>query len=375
MPKLNARLPKYSLHRRSGLAVVFLGGKAIYLGPHGSPESKTKYREVVGDWLKGRSARPAPTRRAKTSAVPAATNVATVLLAYREHARAYYTDSREVQTLGEALRPLRLAHGKMPLDQLRPEHIRAIRAEWIAAGLARSTINNRVNRIKRFLRWAVAHEHAAPDTLGRIAAIEALKSGRMGVRETGPVEPVEWELVAKTLEHLPAMVRDLVLFLWHTGARPGEATALTTGDIDMGGDVWYARPRHHKNAYRGQDREIPIGPKAQEALRPWLLADPDRVIFSPMRVDDRQTRRRGRRLPGERYSRCGLGQAIRRACDRAGVERWHPSQLRHSAATRLRSEGGIDAAATVLGHADPGTTLIYAARDRDKATELIRRVG
>ena len=39
MPKRTQSVPKYRLHKRSGQAVVSLGGKDRYLGPHGSLES------------------------------------------------------------------------------------------------------------------------------------------------------------------------------------------------------------------------------------------------------------------------------------------------------------------------------------------------
>jgi len=50
MPKLVTRGPKYSRHKASGQAIVKVGGRVHYLGPHGSPESKTRFQEVVSKW-------------------------------------------------------------------------------------------------------------------------------------------------------------------------------------------------------------------------------------------------------------------------------------------------------------------------------------
>jgi integrase len=111
-------------------------------------------------------------------------------------------------------------------------------------------------------------------------------------------------------------------------------------------------------------------------LGPWLLPKkPDEPIFSPRRVDPRQAKRRGRRLPGRFYSRCGFAQVIARACDRAKVPNWTPNLLRHAAATRLREIHGIEAAQVVLGHSKPDTTLIYTSTARAQAVEAIRNVG
>ena len=61
--------------------------------------------------------------------------------------------------------------------------------------------------------------------------------------------------------------------------------------------------------------------------------------------------------------------------DRAGVERFSPNRLRHSAATRLRKEFGLDAARVVLGHRSARVTEIYAELDLEKAREAIEEVG
>ena len=54
---------------------------------------------------------------------------------------------------------------------------------------------------------------------------------------------------------------------------------------------------------------------------------------------------------------------------------WHPNQLRHNAATRLRKEFGVELARIVLGHATAFTTEIYVEADRAQAMEVIAKVG
>ena len=46
------RVPKYRLHKPTGLAVVRLGGRDLYIGPYGTPESEARYKSVVAEWLK-----------------------------------------------------------------------------------------------------------------------------------------------------------------------------------------------------------------------------------------------------------------------------------------------------------------------------------
>jgi integrase len=76
-----------------------------------------------------------------------------------------------------------------------------------------------------------------------------------------------------------------------------------------------------------------------------------------------------------RYNKNSYYRAIARGCDRAGVPRWHPNQLRHLAATRLRKEFGLDVARAVLGHSSPAVTEVYAELDLGKAAEAMARVG
>ena len=48
---MSQAVPKYSLHKASGHAFVYLQRKPHYLGKHGSPESKAKYQAIVGKWM------------------------------------------------------------------------------------------------------------------------------------------------------------------------------------------------------------------------------------------------------------------------------------------------------------------------------------
>jgi hypothetical protein len=43
-------VPKYSLHKASGRAYVYLEGKRVYLGKHGSEESHRAYADEISKW-------------------------------------------------------------------------------------------------------------------------------------------------------------------------------------------------------------------------------------------------------------------------------------------------------------------------------------
>jgi site-specific recombinase XerC len=57
------------------------------------------------------------------------------------------------------------------------------------------------------------------------------------------------------------------------------------------------------------------------------------------------------------------------------AHRWHPNRLRHSAATRIRHQFGLEASQAVLGHSEIGTTQIYAEKNLDAARTIMQQVG
>ena len=57
------------------------------------------------------------------------------------------------------------------------------------------------------------------------------------------------------------------------------------------------------------------------------------------------------------------------------MEHWSPNQLRHTRATEVRAQFGLDGAASILGHAQIGVTQVYAEQDQARALEVARRIG
>lgn len=94
---------------------------------------------------------------------------------------------------------------------------------------------------------------------------------------------------------------------------------------------------------------------------------------------------RPRKRPGESYTvnsyrraiEYGIkkANAVRAESGKPSIPHWHPNQLRHNAATRLRREFGLDVARAVLGHATPVVTEVYAELDGAKAAEAMERMG
>ena len=415
------RVPKYRLHKTTGLAKVRLSGRDVYLGQYGTPESRTKYRKVVAEWLASARQEPTGPRLADTKGPP---TINELVLAYLEFAKRYYVregqPTGEVQNLKYSVTPLVELYGSTAVDHFGPVALKAVREVMIERDWCRSLVNGRVNRIRRVFKWGVENELVPASVLHGLQAVPGLKRGRCSVRETAPVKPVPDDTVALTCEAAPRVVAAMVQLQRLTGMRPGEVVIMRTRDIDTSGRIWRYVPGHHKTEHHGRSRVVYLGPAAQRLLKPLLKTDLDAFIFTPAaalaelaltkrmrrrtRVQPsqikRQRRAKGRRLR-QRYTTTTYARAISYACDRAfphpelsslrrsrstseqlreldawrKAHRWSPNRLRHSAATQLRKEFGIESARVVLGHTSARVTEIYAEQDLARAAEIMSRVG
>lgn len=57
------------------------------------------------------------------------------------------------------------------------------------------------------------------------------------------------------------------------------------------------------------------------------------------------------------------------------AHRWHPNQLRHAFATRVRKAHGLEAAQVLLGHTRADVTQVYAERNEGLAATIAASVG
>ena len=103
------------------------------------------------------------------------------------------------------------------------------------------------------------------------------------------------------------------------------------------------------------------------------------LVVQSFQMTPSQARRKPKhdpkRPPRDRYDKRTYNTAIERACVKAGVPRWHPNQLRHTAATRIRRMYSLEAAQVVLGHARADVTQVYAERDSAKAQAIMAEIG
>jgi len=371
--------------------------------------------------------------------------VAELCAAYWRHVKAYYrkpdgsatTEQGNTRTM---IRSVKELYATTPAKDFTPQCLRAVRQHMVDdRDLSRGVANQQTSLVKRMFKWGVAEGIVAVTVYQALLTLDGLKRGRCDARETEPVRPVAMHLVDGVKDHVSRQVRALIELQLFTAARAGELVTMRRCDIDTSGRVWLYKPDDHKTAHHGHGRTVYIGPKAQQAIAPFMLnRAPDAYLFSPAeaeaeRLADLHAKRttpmscgnkpgdnnRGTRARtvGDTYTVDSYRRAIKRACDlafpptgelarikikgkrgkrwetmaewreRVGRDgwaevkawrkehRWHPHQLRHNAATNLRKEFGIEVARIALGHRSAAITQIYAELDTRQAEAAMLRVG
>jgi integrase len=245
--------------------------------------------------------------------------------------------------------------------------LQVVRRAFIERGQCRGTVNRNVWRIKKMFKWATSQELVRPDVYQGLQALAGLQKGRSDAREGKKVLPVDRAVIDATLAQLGSVLADMVRVQLLTGMRPAEVCIVRPADIDRNGDVWEYRPSHHKLAWReNTDRVVFLGTEAQRILRPYLLRSATSYCFCP-----RESAGRG----GERYDTASYRRAIKRAAERANVPAWCPGQLRHTAATTLRKQYGLEASQVILGHRRCDVTQVYAEKNWELGRQVAREIG
>lgn len=420
-PRMTTRIPSYRLHKPTGQAVVTLDGLDRYLGNHGTPESRQRYAALIAEWSANGNRMPAPADDL---------TIVELCAAFWSHAETYYrrpdgSPTTMVHSVRAALAPVKRLYATVAAKDFGPVALRAVRQTWIDARLCRSTINKLTAVVVRMFKWAASREMLPPAAFQALQTVEGLRRGRSDAREPHRVKPVPDAHVEAVRPFVSRQVWALIQLQLFTGARPGELLPMRLADLDVSGKIWLYKVEAHKTAWRGDDRTVYLGPKAQDVLKPFMVG---RAITAPLfspreaEVDRRAASAKGKRRDGQKpnpkatdrvigdsYTSDSYRRAIERGCEKAWPtpahlaqahgesplawrtrltqeqrrqlrdwrreHRWHPHQLRHNAATALRREFGIEAARVILGHSSAATTQIYAEIDNARAVDVIGRVG
>ena len=372
MARPRAKKPGYLLHKASGRAMVVIDGRFIYLGQHGTQASRDQYDRVIGEWIGRGRQTPDLTKVDKETPEVNGVIVAELVDAFWEHAQAYYrprdpkSPNSEAMNYKVVLRWMNRLFGQTPAVDFGPVKLEAIREQAISPhtvkqwrveidpttgerkrilkdvehpGWCRNYANRQTQRIIEVFRWGASKEMFTASVVASLRTVRSLSKDHTDARESAKVRPAPQEDVEKVLPHLGATVKAMVELEALTGARPGEIRIVRTGDIDRSNpELWVYRPMYHKTDWHGEEhvREIAIGPRAQEIVKPFLKLNPTAYIFDPseserLRIEkqrakrdkpmtpsqkrraDEAAKRKRKRPHGDHYTKNSYTRAIRRA--------------------------------------------------------------
>lgn len=266
--------------------------------------------------------------------------------------------------------------GHVPLDQLRPAHVRTMLRSLDERGLSRNTLRLARSVLRRALRTAEA------DGLVQRNAAAQVDGVRLDHREGRTLTPGE---ARRLLEHVREAEHEheaLIALLLSVGLRRGEALGLGWADVKLGdkvasiriaralksdatGALYLAEPKT-----KGSRRTIHLAPGLVDVLRRHRARQrAERLAFGPdwggrWAEDDLVfTSSIGTPLDPTRVTRI-----VREITTKAGLGPWSPHELRHSAASLMLAAGTpLKVVSETLGHASIRITADTYAHLLDEA--------
>jgi integrase/recombinase XerC len=216
--------------------------------------------------------------------------------------------------------------------------------------------------LRKFVRW-VCRRDGVPDPF---LDLDAPPKPR---QERDWLTPEEFrrllDAAGRPERNLPGLAerdRLVLLALVTTGLRRSELCALEWRDLELGGREPSLLVRCGKGS-KSRRQPLPASlARELRRLRAVRQPEPTDPVFCG--------------LEGGRLQETILADIIRRAANRAGIEKHVTAHtLRHTAATWLRQElGDTRLVAEYLGHADLSTVARYAHVDRDELFEAAARL-
>jgi len=254
----------------------------------------------------------------------------------------------------QALQAERAFGEHLPVKNLSEKRVQQWRAELLATGQTPSTINRKVRMLRAAINQAVRSGKVSVNPLENIGNLSDSRrevwrwlsqeevAALLGVLRDGVEKTVKrrngrnYKTVAGKNPELYA----LILFLLSTGARRGEALALTWKEVDFGrGMVALHTTKAAARGRRAKARHVPMTPALREILE--TLPREGQQVFS--------------------ISRNNLRRKFERVCELAEIGHCRIHDLRHTFASHLVMAGTpLNTVRELLGHTSMQMTLRYA---------------
>lgn len=238
--------------------------------------------------------------------------------------------------------------------------VRAFTDSLLAGGAAAATARSRQLAVRRFSAWLAEEGEIETDHL------VGLKPPKLDQQVIEPLTDDELKALIKACAGTELRDRRdeaIVRFMAETGTRAGEVAVLQVSDLNLAQSTVIVR-----RGKGGKGRSVPVGPQVAQAIDRYVRA---RRKHRLAESDDLWLGDRGKK-----FSYDALHKTLRMRADKAGIERFHPHLLRHTAAHRWLAAGGSEGGLmAVAGWTRPDMLMRYTkaqaeARAADEAKRL-----
>ncbi|MCC6131765.1 MAG: tyrosine-type recombinase/integrase [Acidobacteria bacterium] len=241
-----------------------------------------------------------------------------------------------------------LAEGGVEALAARSSDADAYRSALLLSGLSRATVNNVMNHLRRFYRWATRRRLTTTDPF---ITLRSLPTGRSLPKTILSVPDMGILLDRFALRNeRDLMLKSVVELLYGSALRISEVESLRVPDIDFEAELILIHERK-----TGVSRKVPASQASLRSIRLYL--EHARTVCTT-----EADRGSGFLYPqgGSTTLRCAVNAVLRRECRRLGLKQITTHSFRHAAATHLlRSGAGIRQVQAFLGHHTIGSTERY----------------
>jgi integrase len=235
------------------------------------------------------------------------------------------------------------ALGGKRLDEIGPREVERLKADMLAGGLSKKSVNNTLAVLSKLLRWAE-----------EVGDLGGAKVPRFRFYRTNPgFDFLTFSEAERLLEAARGLSEEwlaMTYFALKTGVRYGELCEVRWGDVDLvEGKLTVSRSWCRgvlKDTKTGESRTIPLSPATVAMLKAHRHLRGELVFSKP---------------DGGRHIHRRYDVALKRICRRAGLRPIGAHTLRHTYASHLCMRGvPLRVVQELLGHRSLSMTCRYS---------------
>lgn len=210
--------------------------------------------------------------------------------------------------------------------ELTKTNVQKFIADLLDRGAEASTADNRLRGVRRFVAWLVAEDILDSNPLAGVGPVKVDR------KVTAALTDDELRLLIKSCMGKGFIDRRdeaIVRLMAETTARAGEVVGMTTQDVDLKRGLVIIR-----RGKGGKGRVVPVGPQTGVAIDRYLR------IRASHGLADRPDLWLGGQ--GKTFGYHALHSALGVRAKAAGLTKFHPHLMRHTAASRWLAAGGSE---------------------------------